>query len=310
MIQRPVLYDLYCGLGGWAEGFLAEGYRVVGFDIERHDYGTGGYPGELVLQDIRTLHGAQLRDAAVIVASPPCQLFSRMAMPFKMSWTQAEFERRRNLAHDLFWQPWRIRYEAQEAAGRQIPLIIENVCGAQKWIRPTDWKYGSFYLWGDIPALMPSTKGSIKNGIIGGGSWFGISATNTVLGMNPDGRKIAHAAKQFDGQRVNGERADPRDAHIKVPGLNWSDRSRKGQAFNSHAVRQMKEGTKMGGTWWNDSTNNLIRRASSKSSARKAASAQIAKIPEPLARHIARVFRPSISCAVSSHTAVSGGLIA
>lgn len=27
--------DLYCGLGGWAEGFLAEGYRVIGFDIER-----------------------------------------------------------------------------------------------------------------------------------------------------------------------------------------------------------------------------------------------------------------------------------
>ena len=30
--------------GGSAEGFLAEGYRVIGFDIERHDYGTGGYP--------------------------------------------------------------------------------------------------------------------------------------------------------------------------------------------------------------------------------------------------------------------------
>jgi hypothetical protein len=35
-------YDLFCGLGGWAEGFLAEGYEVVGFDIEAHDYGTGG----------------------------------------------------------------------------------------------------------------------------------------------------------------------------------------------------------------------------------------------------------------------------
>lgn len=28
---------------------MAEGYDVVGFDIERHDYGTGGYPGYLVL---------------------------------------------------------------------------------------------------------------------------------------------------------------------------------------------------------------------------------------------------------------------
>ena len=37
--------DLFCGLGGWTEGFLAEGYTVIGFDIERHDYGTGAYPG-------------------------------------------------------------------------------------------------------------------------------------------------------------------------------------------------------------------------------------------------------------------------
>jgi len=44
-VSKPLAIDLFCGLGGWAEGFLAEGYRVVGFDIERHDYGTGGYPG-------------------------------------------------------------------------------------------------------------------------------------------------------------------------------------------------------------------------------------------------------------------------
>lgn len=30
------VYDLFCGLGGWAEGFLAEGYAVTGFDIEAH----------------------------------------------------------------------------------------------------------------------------------------------------------------------------------------------------------------------------------------------------------------------------------
>ena len=66
--MKPLCIDLYCGLGGWAEGFLAEGYRVLGFDIERHDYGSGGYPGQLVLQDVTTLHGSQFKDAAVIVA--------------------------------------------------------------------------------------------------------------------------------------------------------------------------------------------------------------------------------------------------
>ena len=55
--MKPLVIDLYCGLGGWAEGFLLEGYDVIGFDIERHDYGMGGYPGQLVLQDVTTLHG-------------------------------------------------------------------------------------------------------------------------------------------------------------------------------------------------------------------------------------------------------------
>ena len=39
-MSRPIVYDLFCGLGGWADGFLAEGYRVVGYDIEAHDYGA------------------------------------------------------------------------------------------------------------------------------------------------------------------------------------------------------------------------------------------------------------------------------
>lgn len=37
-MTQPLAIDLYCGLGGWAEGLLSEGYRVIGFDIERHDY--------------------------------------------------------------------------------------------------------------------------------------------------------------------------------------------------------------------------------------------------------------------------------
>jgi len=144
--------DLYCGLGGWAEGFLAEGYKVIGFDIERHDYGTGGYPGQLVLQDVTTLHGRQFKNATCIVASPPCQAYSYRAMP----WSRAKALPPPD--NTLFDTCFRIQREASEAAGRYIPLIVENVRGAVKWVsHPVKWHYGSYYLWGDVPALMPMT---------------------------------------------------------------------------------------------------------------------------------------------------------
>ena len=91
--MKPLAVDLFCGLGGWAEGFLAERYEMIGFDIERHDYGTGGYPAQLVLQDVLTLHGSQFRAAACIVASPPCQAYSYMAMPWKLAKAKAAAEK-------------------------------------------------------------------------------------------------------------------------------------------------------------------------------------------------------------------------
>lgn len=141
--------DLFCGLGGWTEALLAEGYRVVGFDIERHEYGDEKYPGQLVLQDVLTLHGGQVKDAALIVASPPCQAYSYRAMP----WSRAKALPPPD--NTLFEACFRIQREACEAAGRHIPLIVENVCGAQKWVGRARWNFGSFYLWGDVPALMP-----------------------------------------------------------------------------------------------------------------------------------------------------------
>lgn len=83
---KPLAIDLFCGLGGWTEGLLAEGYRVIGFYIEAHEYGEDRYPCELVVADVLELDGAQFAEAALIVASPPCQEYSYMAMP----WTRAK----------------------------------------------------------------------------------------------------------------------------------------------------------------------------------------------------------------------------
>jgi hypothetical protein len=187
MTTKPLCIDLYCGLGGWAQGFLAEGYRVIGFDIERHDYGTGTYPGQLVLQDVRTLDGSQFRDAAIIVASPPCQEYSYRAMPWKRAKALPP------PSNELFEACFRIQREACHAAGRYIPMIVENVCGAQKWVGRAAWHFGSYYLWGDLPALMPFTKRSAKvpglNWKVGSrtydGRAFNTTAEQAIKGFAP-----------------------------------------------------------------------------------------------------------------------------
>ncbi len=162
--MRPLALDLFCGLGGWTDGLLAEDYDVIGFDIEQHRYGDHRYPAQLVVQDVLTLHGSQFRNAALIVASPPCQGYSYRAMPWKKAKALPP------PCNALFEACFRIQREACEAAGQHIPLIVENVRGAQKWVGRARWNYGSFYLWGDVPALMPVTFGARKSD---GGSWFG-----------------------------------------------------------------------------------------------------------------------------------------
>lgn len=247
-MSQPIAIDLYCGLGGWTEGLLAEGYYVVGFDIERHEYGDERYPAQLVLQDVRTIHGRQFRHADLIVGSSPCQEFSYRAMP----WKRAKALGPPVLGMELFYHQFRIQREACEAAGRHIPMVVENVRGAQPWVGRSRWNYGSFHLWGDVPALMPLGKPAAK-----------------------------------------------------VPGLDWNrfkngDPNYKGEAFNTitatrerMALRHESDGIKQGGDWFNkESGNSISRRCSSKSKARKRASAIIAKIPFALSSHIARAWKP------------------
>jgi len=50
-------------------------------------------------------------------------------------------------------------------------MVVENVCGAQKWVGRARWHHGSFFLWGDVPALMPmTTRCGVK---VGGMDWNG-----------------------------------------------------------------------------------------------------------------------------------------
>ncbi len=236
--MKPIVYDLFCGLGGWSEGFMAEGYECRGYDIEAHDYGTGGYPGTLILRDVRSITGAECKDAAVIVASPPCQAYSYRAMPWKRAKALPPPD------NTLFNECFRIQREASEAAGHYIPLIVENVRGAQKWVGRAQWNYGSFYLWGDVPALMPHTfkaqKFNPDGTAHGQGSWFAIADSKN----RGSGRKVSMNFHEYENT------------------------GKSGGSFQTAAVKE------------------------SGAKSRRHAAAIIAKIPLPLAQHIARTFKP------------------
>jgi len=163
---KPLAIELYAGMFGWGCGFVAEGFRVIGFDIVHEDF-HGPVPDgcELVLQDVRTLHGSQFRNAAVIVGSPPGQAYSYRAMPWKRAKALGPPD------NALFDACFRIQREASEAAGRHIPMIVENVNGAQRWVGRAKWHHGPWFLWGDVPALMPDASG-VKKGSGSGRSWF------------------------------------------------------------------------------------------------------------------------------------------
>lgn len=254
--MKPLAIDLFCGLGGWTEGLLAEGYYVVGFDIERHVYGEERYPAQLVLQDVLTIHGRQFKDAALIVASPPCQAYSYRAMPWKKAKALGPPD------NSLFDACFRIQREAIEAAGRFIPLVVENVRGAIPWVGRSRWNYGSFHLWGDVPALMPMTKGRA--------AFQSQPVENT--GIKAPGMNWSDPAKRGqDFTRLAGKHAA-----VRAP----TDDGVKGFTPNGERLGQ----------------NQLARRHGSKSQARKRASAMIAKIPLPLSRHIAASWHPRVSC--------------
>ena len=262
MSDKPICYDLYCGLGGWAEGFMAEGYECIGFDIEAHDYGTGGYPGELRIRDVRSIHGSELKDATCIVGSSPCQEFSYRAMP----WKRAKALPPPYLGMELFNAQFRIQREASEAAGRYIPMVVENVRGAQKWVGRAQWHYGSFYLWGDVPALMPHTFKAQKIISYSDPRRNGGKGANLTSQAENDGRKVAMNFHEYE------KTGNP------------------GRSFQSAAVEETA--VKRGGDWFAaNCESSMSRLYGSKSPKRKMASAMIAKIPFPLANHIAKCFK-------------------
>jgi hypothetical protein len=163
-----------------------------------------------------------------------------------------------------------------------------------------------------------------KNG--GLNSWFGIShgrindrGDPTAL-KNSGGSWFAEAHNTGSGHSQNPVTGEG----VKVPGMNWSDRTRPAQGFNMEAIK--REGVKQHGSgaecfdkalderreataikngadtfgWSKDSP---LRNNNSKSDSRRAASAMIARIPYALSLFIARCFWPTDCSALPQESA-------
>jgi len=151
----PLAIDLCCGLGGWAEGLIAAGWFVRGFDVDPRF--SASYPGEFICADVRRPMGdssegdclprSLFAGAELVVASPPCQGFSRHDQP----WTRM---RNPPPPDTSIWEAC-----VQVARAIEAPLILENVRGAQKFMGRASWHGGPYHLWGDVPALMPQLRG-------------------------------------------------------------------------------------------------------------------------------------------------------
>ena len=279
-MTKPLAIDLFCGLGGWTDGLLAEGWDVIGFDLERHEYGKHRYPAQLVIQDVLTLHGSQFRCADLIVASPPCQEFSYMAMPWSKAKAKAMAIRAdtsgKMLADltRLFDACFRLQAQASLAAGRHIPLVVENVRGAQPWVGRARWMFGSFALWGDVPALMPIAKSFKSKGLDWNDRTKPCDFTR-IAGEQALGTKHDNSGGRENGTLISSQRM--------VRSVSSTADMRRALCYD--------DGIKQGGTWFHDN-QSISRQSSSKSPRRKMASAMIAKIPLPLSRHVAAVYRP------------------
>lgn len=274
--MRPVAIDLFCGLSGWGAGLIDAGFRVIGYDIEDM-FAVLGEPKpdhfDLVLQDVRAIHGSAFKEAALIVSSSPCTEYSYMAMP----WTRAKqiaaalrgetgfpegYRGSRTLAqlNELFEAQFRIQREASEAAGRHIPMVVENVRGAEAWVGKAAWNFGSYYLWGDLPALMPAVIGGRK-----------------VPGFRFDGSGASfQTASVEEGRKHHGDWFRDPDCPTRQGGL----------------IKEGRKGPR--GAWFNDDRTavNRLSTTGSRSKSRKVASAKIAKIPMALSSHIGRVYYP------------------
>jgi len=155
MGDRMKVVDLFSGLGGFSEGFLQRGHEIIRYDNNPRFEAVP----DTIIRDVFDLKIRSLRNADVILASPPCQCFS-------------------SAAGGHYWEGRRPKLEATETAIRLIKhtlklihaarpryWVIENPVGRLRWFlgppsKITYWAawgmpyYKPTHLWGLLPDMV------------------------------------------------------------------------------------------------------------------------------------------------------------
>lgn len=297
--MKPVVIDLCSGRCGWGKAFVAEGWEVMAFDLEPM-IGGGEIPDGITVfrEDIRKLNGYDLRAAnpSLVVASPPCTEYSYMAMPFSRGKQIAAALRDQGVFPEGYTGSRTIPeltalYRACFRIARElgVPIVLENVKGAQPWVGRAKANYGSYYLWGDVARVGNRV---VRDTV----PVFGMPGVAAYRDRKSQNAPLDAAPSEGTGKTTwfwSNSRGESRTHHVGEKTSGHVNK-RDGFSHTRHLTNQresdaVKQAGLSGPAWFDHGAASV----SSKSDSRKAASALIAEIPWELASHIARVFKPS-----------------
>ncbi len=115
-MDKPLLYDVYCGAGGAAKGYQRAGFRVIGIDNKFQPHYCGdGFILMDALEFLDRYNAGEFERAQAFHASPPCQGYG--------------------ITHNIHTckdkdYPLLIPDTRERLLATSRPLVIENVPGA------------------------------------------------------------------------------------------------------------------------------------------------------------------------------------
>lgn len=129
-LPRPLLLDLFCGVGGWSKAFMRKGWTCVGIDISEL-----GYPGIMCQCDALSLTPEWIDQFDGVTSSPPCEDFARAWLP----WLRGDHKPEQWALDLLHWS-------VSVCEGRKNRITECSVFAGRHC--PGGTRFGSYTLWG------------------------------------------------------------------------------------------------------------------------------------------------------------------